>query len=623
MAQYIVKTLKTYLKSPLTASATSLVVRKFVDSKGNEVSLSDFGAWFVVVVKQGDTIEMIKCDGITQNGSDTSATLAVATNGRNLNPTTPYTGSASGNAFQSGAEVIVTNDPLTVMQFGNLNNAQTWALLQTFTLAPVSNADAVASNELVRKSQLDSAVLGSLTNAPVVVPANGGETLAVDQLVYLKVSDQEWYKADADTAGTVENIILGITRGAGIDGGAITNGVTILGEHVAGSAIFTAGDVFASNTAGGFATSAGTKEVSLGVAYSTTKIYFKPRYSQQITEDQQDALAGNSGTPSASNKFGTENDTANGATITGTTISFDQSSGEIRDSGNGFVTAGFRAGATVTVSGSSSNDGDYTIVSVAVGVLVVAEAVVDESASASITILNSLANKVIRADASGALPAMSAENLTNIKGANDSMTAGATIAGATLPVPVYRKSSDGEVYVCDGNDQTTLDFLGFATSSSTDGNPITVQLNGIVSGFSGLTAGSRYYVSDTAGVLSTTRGTYEVYVGRAISATEILIDSKDEQYIGSQSISVGGLTVPTDIQGLWNKIIVSGEGNGGASQGEVTLYRIGKTSGTNSVYQAGAPNFALGFSASISGTTLTISAEGNSTTVSGTAYYFR
>lgn len=607
----------------MSTTGTSFTVQKFVDSKGVEVAYSDFDGNFVVVLEQGTQIEMILCDGITQSGSDDTALISVATNGRHLNPKSPWTGGSTGLLFTTGASVIVTNDPYTMSRLGNKDFVNTWLLKQTFSVAPASEADAVASDELVRKSQLDLAVLGTLSSAPLVVPATAGETLAVDTLVYLKLSDREWYKADADTASTVENVVLGITRGAGTDGVAITNGVTLLGEHVASSAIFTAGDVFASDTAGAFATSAGTKEVALGVAYSTTRIYFNPRYSQQITEDQQDALAGNSGTPSASNKFGTENDTANGATITGTTISFDQASGEIRDSGNGFVTAGFRAGATVTVSGSSSNDGDYTIVSVAVGVLVVAEAVVDESASASITILNSLANKVIRADASGALPAMSAENLTDIKGANDSMTAGATIAGATLPVPVYRKSSDGEVYACDGNDQTTLDFLGFATSSSTDGNPITVQLNGIVSGFTGLTAGSRYYVSDTAGVLSTTRGTYEVYVGRAISATEILIDSKDEQYIGSQSISVGGLTVPTDIQGLWNKIIVAGSGDGGANTGEVHLYRIGKTSGSHAVYIGSAPNFALGFSASISGTTLTISAVGNSSTVSGTAYYFR
>ena len=163
--------------------------------------------------------------------------------------------------------------------------------VKTFSSLPVTTAgDATSANELVRKAQLDAAVLGSITNAPLIISGNAGETVAIDQLVYLDVADQEWKLCDADTAASVENVILGITRGAGTDGVAITNGVTVLGEHEAASAIFTTGAVFASNTAGGFSTSAGTKEVSLGIAKSTTKINFMPRYSQQITENQQDLV---------------------------------------------------------------------------------------------------------------------------------------------------------------------------------------------------------------------------------------------------------------------------------------------------------------------------------------------
>lgn len=292
MSQYIVKAKKTYLKSPLSTTATSVVLRYLKDSKDNNLAMANFGDWGVIVIKQGDTIEMIKFTGISINGTTGVATLTVASSGRNIDPTTPYAGYSTGESFQSGAEVIVTNDPLTVMQFGNLNNAQTWALLQTFTVAPKSSADAVSSDELVRKSQLDGAVLGELTITPVVVEATGGEVLAVDTLVYQKDSDGEWYKCDADTANTVENVRLGITRGAGTDGGAITNGVTILGTHEASSAIFTANTkYYASNTAGGFATSAGTNEVSIGFAISTTKIILYPRFDQQLTEKQQDILA--------------------------------------------------------------------------------------------------------------------------------------------------------------------------------------------------------------------------------------------------------------------------------------------------------------------------------------------
>jgi hypothetical protein len=48
---------------------------------------------------------------------------------------------------------------------------------------------------------------------------------------------------------------------------------------------------YLSNTAGAISTSAGTKEVSLGISRSTTSLLFMPRFDQQLNEDQQDAVA--------------------------------------------------------------------------------------------------------------------------------------------------------------------------------------------------------------------------------------------------------------------------------------------------------------------------------------------
>lgn len=104
-----------------------------------------------------------------------------------------------------------------------------------------------------------------------------------------------------------------------------------------------------------------------------------------------------------------------------------------------------------------------------------------------------------------------------------SVTAGATITGGTLPVPVYQNKTDNEFYACDGNDTAALKFLGFAISNGTDGAAMTVQLSGIVSGFTGLAEGEKYYVQDAVGTIGTSIGTYEVLVGIAISETEILI----------------------------------------------------------------------------------------------------
>lgn len=116
------------------------------------------------------------------------------------------------------------------------------------------------------------------------------------------------------------------------------------------------------------------------------------------------ALAGTSGIPSTANKFETENDTSNGATETATTISFSAPS-SILDSGNGFVTAGFRVGDSIQVSGSASNNNTFTIVAVAAGIITVAETnVVNEIAGATDTVATVIAGKLIRAGANGKVP---------------------------------------------------------------------------------------------------------------------------------------------------------------------------------------------------------------------------
>ena len=104
-----------------------------------------------------------------------------------------------------------------------------------------------------------------------------------------------------------------------------------------------------------------------------------------------------------------------------------------------------------------------------------------------------------------------------------SVTAGATIDGATLPVPVYQNKSDGRFYACDANDNTAYKYLGFAVSNGTAATAMIVQFAGIVAGFSGLSFGEKYYVSDTVGTISTSPGTQEILVGIAISATEVMI----------------------------------------------------------------------------------------------------
>lgn len=103
------------------------------------------------------------------------------------------------------------------------------------------------------------------------------------------------------------------------------------------------------------------------------------------------------------------------------------------------------------------------------------------------------------------------------------LNCGETLNGATSPVPVYQNKTDNELYACDGNDTNKLKFVGFVTSNGTDGNPATFQGAGVVSGFTSLAEGEKYYVQDAVGTIGTTPGTYEVLVGVAISETDLLI----------------------------------------------------------------------------------------------------
>jgi hypothetical protein len=81
----------------------------------------------------------------------------------------------------------------------------------------------------------------------------------------------------------------------------------------------------------------------------------------------------------------------------------------------------------------------------------------------------------------------------------------------------------GRVYKSDANNSIVDEFHGFVTSNTGYGSDATVVVSGVLGGFTGLTPGVSYYVQDTVGTLGTSAGSTSIEVGRAISATELLI----------------------------------------------------------------------------------------------------
>lgn len=269
---------------------------------------------------------------------------------------------------------------------------------------------------------------GAVTfNQQIITSQTAGENLTANDIVYLKESDQKWWKADADLTATFDEVQLGIAQSTVLANATVSIGLS--GAFSTFSGLTLGSKYYLSNTAGAIATTAGTNSVFIGWAITATTLLFNNKYIELPTAGQKNALVGTTGTPSASNPFMTRTD--------------------------------------------------------------------------------------------------------NRAGLEKSVTAGATINGATLPVPVYQNTSDNEYYACDGNDLAALKFQGFAISNATDGVAMNIQTGGIVSGFTGLDEGVSYWLSDTVGTIQNTPGTYPVLVGVAISTTELLIQKGKRYFSGS------------------------------------------------------------------------------------------
>lgn len=105
---------------------------------------------------------------------------------------------------------------------------------------------------------------------------------------------------------------------------------------------------------------------------------------------------------------------------------------------------------------------------------------------------------------------------------------------------VYIKASDGKLWKTVGSaNESTFQFVGIA-NTTVGAADLTVSYSPPghqVTGLSGLTAGSFYYVSDTAGTLATTPGTRFARVGIAISTTVMLVTLPHYRNSGSQTFT--------------------------------------------------------------------------------------
>jgi hypothetical protein len=111
----------------------------------------------------------------------------------------------------------------------------------------------------------------------------------------------------------------------------------------------------------------------------------------------------------------------------------------------------------------------------------------------------------------------------------DQQTLSAQTSGEALAVNdiVYFKASDARWYKADADLTTTFSNLRLGvnkTVAGAAGVTIQVAISGPVTGFSALSAGSAYYLSNTAGAISTSAGTFGIFIGYALTTTSIIFD---------------------------------------------------------------------------------------------------
>lgn len=281
------------LAKSILSSGMSFTVNNILSWNGEDLSAGDFGsvAFGAFLSADRKTLELFKWD------PSTIASNSITILARGLSYDGNLTPDVNNQFDWTGNETTIllgTDTPQFLSVLAYLGNNQTFTGLNIFSgFAPQTDTDPVADNDLTRKSYVLALVLGTLTTIDVIVPGTAGATIAAGNLVYFDDASNQWKLCTASTSTTVENVLLGIAQGAGTSGNPITNGILLQGVDTHQSALTDGQTMYASNTLGAISNSPGTTTVVVGISKGTTQLYFAPRFNEQLTQNQINALVGN------------------------------------------------------------------------------------------------------------------------------------------------------------------------------------------------------------------------------------------------------------------------------------------------------------------------------------------
>lgn len=291
------------LNSSISSTQTTITLSSFLEPiSETPYTMAIIGSDIVyaTIAPKTSQSEFVSFTGITQN-ADGTATLTGVTRG--LGRSYPYTSSSTYKLPHSGQSIFILSDaPEVFAKYAALANDE---IITGSWTVPTP----VAGGNPTTKTYVDNLVNGGdITVTSVIVTGTAGEDVGVGNVVYLKSSDGKWYKTDADTEATVNQVQLGIAQSTATTNNAITSGVMIKGidSNQSGG---TAGQIgYVGNTAGSIITSPGTVAKAIGNFKTTTDFYFDPAFYDVPLDREKAAMAGGStfGTPSSTNKYITQ-----------------------------------------------------------------------------------------------------------------------------------------------------------------------------------------------------------------------------------------------------------------------------------------------------------------------------
>lgn len=225
------------LSASITTSQVTVPVTSMVTKDNHTLTIADFGATAYLTVEPGSSREeIVKCTGISGN-SFTGCTRGLAFYGTS-------TAAVTNNQYshQSGSSVILSNVHYVYLGYADLDTAQTFTGVKTFTVSPIAPTPSTASQVAI-KSYVDGVAIAGSPDASTVVkgisklstnPASSTNPIALNSEEVATTSgankvvrasstgliDPAWYQGNinsfsASTTFTSTTTFNGYTIGAG------------------------------------------------------------------------------------------------------------------------------------------------------------------------------------------------------------------------------------------------------------------------------------------------------------------------------------------------------------------------------------------------------------------------